>query len=151
MSWIRNTALQAYCEDRGRPSGRQTNEIEIQSINQLGTTFLEKLIKNCYWLQTNQTSNSSSKMLTSRISCSIHHPPYTYSITLSVMVPYCRFILHPFIQCCESMTFWGGSGSSDPCLWLMDPDPDSDPDSDSGSGSCYFRHWPSRCQQKLIF
>jgi hypothetical protein len=21
----------------------------------------------------------------------------------------------------------------------------------SGSGSCYFRHWPSRCQQKLIF
>ncbi len=21
------------------------------------------------------------------------------------------------------MTFWGGSGSSDPCFWLMDPDP----------------------------
>ncbi len=21
----------------------------------------------------------------------------------------------------------------------------------SGSGSCYFHHWPSRCQQKLIF
>ncbi len=21
----------------------------------------------------------------------------------------------------------------------------------NGSGSCYFRHWPSRCQQKLIF
>ncbi len=32
-------------------------------------------------------------------------------------------------QCCGSMTFWGGSGSgsADPCLWLMDPDPDSDP------------------------
>ncbi len=29
-------------------------------------------------------------------------------------------------QCCGSMPFWGGSGSgsSDPCLWLMDPDPD---------------------------
>jgi hypothetical protein len=39
------------------------------------------------------------------------------------------------------MTFWGGSGSADPCLWLMDPDP----------GSCYFRHWPSRCKQKTIF
>jgi hypothetical protein len=30
------------------------------------------------------------------------------------------------------MTFWceSGSGSADPCLWLMDlvPDPDSDPD-----------------------
>ena len=26
-------------------------------------------------------------------------------------------------QCCGSMTFWGGSGSADPCLWLMDPDP----------------------------
>jgi hypothetical protein len=33
-------------------------------------------------------------------------------------------------QCCGSMTFWGGSGSgsADPCLWLVDPDPDSDPD-----------------------
>ncbi len=31
----------------------------------------------------------------------------------------------------------------DPCLWLMDPDPDP--------GSCFFRHWPSRCQQKTIF
>ncbi len=46
-------------------------------------------------------------------------------------------------QCCGSMTFWGRSGFADPCLWLMDPDP--------GSGPCYFRHWPSRCQQKLIF
>ncbi len=34
--------------------------------------------------------------------------------------------LYSFEQCCESMTFWGGSGSgsADPCLWLMDPDPD---------------------------
>ena len=50
-------------------------------------------------------------------------------------------------QCCGSMTFWGGSGSgsSDPCLWLMDPDPDP------GSGSCYIRHWPSRCQQENNF
>ncbi len=54
-------------------------------------------------------------------------------------------------QYCGSMTFWCGSGSrsADPCLWLMDPDPYP------GSGSCYFRHRPSRCQQKtnlfLIF
>ena len=28
-------------------------------------------------------------------------------------------------QCCGSMTFWcgSGSGSADPCLWIMDPDP----------------------------
>ncbi len=50
-----------------------------------------------------------------------------------------------FWQCYGSMTFWCGSGSSDPCLWLMDPDPDP------GSGSGYFRHWPSRCQQKTNF
>ncbi len=51
----------------------------------------------------------------------------------------------PYSQRCGSMTFWGGSGSgsADPCLWLVDPNPDSDPDSnpDPGSGSCYFRHW----------
>ncbi len=29
-------------------------------------------------------------------------------------------------QCCGSITFWCGSGSADPCLWLMDPpDPDT--------------------------
>ncbi len=54
-------------------------------------------------------------------------------------------------QCCGSMTFWCGSGSADPCLWLMNPD--ADPDLESGSS--YFRHWPSRCQQirypKLFF
>jgi hypothetical protein len=26
-------------------------------------------------------------------------------------------------QCCGSMTFWCGSGSADPCLWVMDADP----------------------------
>ncbi len=33
-------------------------------------------------------------------------------------------------QCCGSMTFWcgSGSGSADPCLWLIDQDPDSDAD-----------------------
>ncbi len=42
-------------------------------------------------------------------------------------------------QCCGSMTFWGGSGFADPCLSL------------NGSRSCYFRHRPSRCQQKNNF
>ncbi len=27
----------------------------------------------------------------------------------------------PNYQCSGSMTFWCGSGSTDPCLWLMDP------------------------------
>jgi hypothetical protein len=37
----------------------------------------------------------------------------------------------PYNQCSGSMKFWCGcgSGSADPCLWLIDPDPDSDPDS----------------------
>jgi len=52
-------------------------------------------------------------------------------------------------QCCGSMTFWGGSGSADPCLWSMYPVSDTDPD--PGYGSCYFRHGPSRCQQKTNF
>jgi hypothetical protein len=29
-----------------------------------------------------------------------------------------------FLQCCGSRTFWYGSGSGYPCLWLIDPDPD---------------------------
>ncbi len=33
----------------------------------------------------------------------------------------------PKNQCCGSMTFWCGSGSADPCLWLMDPDSEADP------------------------
>ncbi len=64
-----------------------------------------------------------------------------------------KFLRPCFYQCSGSMTFWGGSGSgsSDPCFWLMDLDSDPDPDPDPGSGSCYFRHWPSRCQQKTNF
>jgi hypothetical protein len=33
--------------------------------------------------------------------------------------------MNNFWQCSGSMTFWcgSGSGSADPCLWLMDPDP----------------------------
>jgi hypothetical protein len=36
----------------------------------------------------------------------------------------------PAFQCCGSMKFWYGSGSTDPYLRLMDPhsDPPSDPD-----------------------
>jgi hypothetical protein len=60
-------------------------------------------------------------------------------------------IFNSFYQCCGSMTFWGGSGSgsADPCLWLMNPD--FDPDPGPGSGSWYFRRWPPRCQQKNFF
>jgi hypothetical protein len=31
------------------------------------------------------------------------------------------------LQSCGSVTFCYGSGSTDPCLWLMDPDPDQVP------------------------
>ncbi len=60
-----------------------------------------------------------------------------------------RFLFQHVFWTCGSMTFWGGSGSgsADPCLLPMDPDLVPDP----RSGSFYFRHWPSRCQQKQIF
>ncbi len=50
-------------------------------------------------------------------------------------------------QCCGSMTFWrvSGSGSADPCFLT------NGSGSAFGSESCFFRHWPSRCHQKLIF
>ncbi len=32
----------------------------------------------------------------------------------------------PRNQCCGSVSFFGGSGSADPCLWLIDPDLDYD-------------------------
>ncbi len=63
---------------------------------------------------------------------------------LIVQLTHFRPLFNCFQQCSGSMTFWCGSGSEDPCLWLVDPDQNQDP----GSESCYFRHWPSRCQQK---
>ncbi len=52
--------------------------------------------------------------------CSVHKTLWHF---FSVADPVC------FWQCSGSMTFWcgSGSGSADPCLWLMDPDPDADP------------------------
>jgi hypothetical protein len=40
-----------------------------------------------------------------------------------------RFMIFclPVNQCSGTMTFWCGSGSADPCLWLMYPDPVPDP------------------------
>ncbi len=70
----------------------------------------------------------------------IYLPPSPTSTLLSLVL----LVPSPIIsarQCCGSMTFWCGSGSADPCLWIMDSDPNPDP----GSGSCYFRHWPSKC------
>ncbi len=57
----------------------------------------------------------------------------------------CSLNLWMFLPVFRIHDIWGGSGSSDPCFWLMDPDPEP------GSGSCYFRHWPSTCQQKPNF
>ncbi len=48
------------------------------------------------------------------------------------------------LQYCGSVTYWYGSGSADPYLWLTDLG------LGSGSGSCYFRQWPSRWQLKIL-
>ena len=55
----------------------------------------------------------------------------------------CLHGCYSYPQCSGSTTFLRGSGSADPCLWLMDPDPDH------GSGSCNFCHWP--WQQKIFY
>ncbi len=81
----------------------------------------------------------------------LRHPSFTLNIftSLDPTESGSNPDFYPQHQSSGSMTFWGGSGSgsSDPCFWLMDPGSDPDP----GSGSCYFRHWPSTCQQKTYF
>jgi hypothetical protein len=47
-------------------------------------------------------------------------------------------ILYTFFQCSGSMTFWCGSGSADPCLWLI------------GLDACYFVIDLQDANQKLI-
>ncbi len=57
----------------------------------------------------------------------------TFTFILSVIVcrvePQLQLVRHEGVgtflckQCCGSVPFWYGSGSADPCLWLMDPDP----------------------------
>ncbi len=49
----------------------------------------------------------------------------------------------------DPMKFWYGSGSADPYLWLNGSGFGAG--SGCGSGSYYFRQWPSRHQQKIIF
>ncbi len=51
--------------------------------------------------------------------------------------------LHCLLQCCGSATFWYGSGSADPYLWLTHPDLALD--------SATFVSNFSRRQQKLFF
>jgi hypothetical protein len=51
--------------------------------------------------------------------------------------------LFPSVLRIHDILGWIRIRGSMPQLRLMDSDP--------GSGSCYFRHWPSRCQQKTNF
>ncbi len=52
------------------------------------------------------------------------------------------------LQCCGSITFWGGSGSGSgsavPCLWLMDPDSDPDADPDPAIFVIYLPKMPTK-------
>jgi hypothetical protein len=43
------------------------------------------------------------------------------------LLPVPAAFFNPWTQCWGSLTFWCGSGSADPHLWLMDPDPTPDP------------------------
>ncbi len=47
--------------------------------------------------------------------------PINFAVTSGKGNTYFKAKRHAQKQCCGSMTFWGGSGSADPCLWLMDP------------------------------
>ncbi len=62
-----------------------------------------------------------------------------------------RYVQHS-LQCCRSgsMTFWYrcGSGSADPCLWIIDPNPDPGGPKTSGSATQITRYHfdlPSSC------
>ncbi len=68
-----------------------------------------------------------SKALFSASLCSLAGR-YDYPIPTRCLAPI-DFLKIP-AQCCGSMTFWCGSGSEDPCLWLDG--------SGCGSGSFYF-------------
>ncbi len=62
---------------------------------------------------------------------SLFHLPISSSMQIELLLCVSNryFIYLKPNQCCGSMTFWcgSGSGSADPCLWLLNPDPDPDP------------------------
>ncbi len=53
--------------------------------------------------------------------CICHYLRYSMFLVSVCRLEMCRRYLP---QCCVFMTFWCGSRSAYPCLWLMDPDPD---------------------------
>ncbi len=76
----------------------------------------------CHWQAEFETKLSVSRIGNDLI-------PLRIRKRLSISIPI-QIRSLPWKQCSGSMTFWGGSGSgsSDPCFWLMDPDSDPDPD-----------------------
>jgi hypothetical protein len=61
----------------------------------------------------------------------------TYAIIILCQIQWWprSFASQTLPQCWGSVTFWCGSGSPDPYLWLMDPDPDPTPFFSGFSGS----------------
>ncbi len=81
------------------------------------------------WISTLLTTKSSSgfSRRTASASGPLSAPPGGCRLFMIVAERHrllISWVLICEIQCCGSMTFWDGSGSADPCLWLMDPDPD---------------------------
>ncbi len=59
-----------------------------------------------------------------------------------------KVFFYQSLQCWESVTFWCGSGSPDPYLWLMDPDPTPDPTPDPIPDPTSFFIWFEGCKKK---
>ncbi len=79
---------------------------------------------------------------------SFHEQAKKWRKTLILL--FCDFFMTFFLKIYHIMAI------TVPDPWNFGVDPDSDPriqalTNGSGFGSCYFRHWPSRCQQKNKF
>ncbi len=61
-----------------------------------------------------------------KMTCGRRHLSCIFSGGLECVGHSFAYVAYFFIfeQCCGSMPFWCGSGSADPCLWIMDPDSD---------------------------
>ncbi len=125
--------MNGWCNCNVCASGASCNPVDGRCKCKPGYagTRCEQLCPEGYFGQVSSTFICHISLISTVLWIRIHLDPRSFGGlgSGSVLGMQIRIQEHgnrPKFQCCGSMTFWGGSGSgsSDPCLWLMDPDSD---------------------------
>ncbi len=132
IQWIRNHLGGPGNGGVGEDLGHDDGKVVLHAANDCHAQVVRRVLQHHHLHITPQQSvNASTAMfflgykniLWRGIRIPKMYPDLVRKIKLLKQKSWTSFQRRTKKQCCGAITFWCGSGSADPCLWVMDPDP----------------------------